>query len=65
MNYGRRDNTPIRSGDEQDAYTVWRHLLCYTSRAGVIKAVKRRTHKWARRQARAEIDRDIKEMADD
>jgi hypothetical protein len=49
---GRR---PIVNGDEQDAYTGWRAVLCYTQRAGVVKAIKRTTHKRERREARAAI----------
>lgn len=45
----------IRGADEQDAYTGWRHILCYMQRAGVVKAIKRRTHKRERREAQQEI----------
>ena len=41
--------------EEQDAYTGWRRVLCYTQRAGVVKAIKRRTHKRERREVRASI----------
>ena len=51
---GRR---PVVNGDEQDAYTRWRSVLCYTQRAGVVKAIKRTTHKRERREARAAIRR--------
>lgn len=40
---------------EQDAYTVWRHLYCYLARPGVVKSIKRRTHKRERREAVAAI----------
>jgi hypothetical protein len=49
---GRR---PIVNGDEQDAYTRWRPILCYMQRPGVVKAIKRTTHKRERREARAAI----------
>jgi hypothetical protein len=49
---GRR---PIVNCDEQDAYTAWRSVLCYTQRAGVVKAIKRTTHKRERREARTAI----------
>jgi len=45
----------IIKAEEQDAYTDWRRLLCYTQRAGVVKAIKRRTHRRERHEARAEI----------
>ena len=47
---GRR---AIVNGDEQDAYTQWRHLLCYLARPGVVKKVKRSTHKRERQEAKA------------
>jgi len=52
---GRR---PIRNGDEEDAYTRWRHLLSYTGRPGVVKAIKRSTHKRERHEAHAQIRKD-------
>ena len=46
----------IVTTEEQDAYTPWRRLLCYTQRAGVVKSIKARTHRRERRvDARAEI----------
>jgi len=42
------------NGAEHDAYTAWRHLLIYTSRPGVVKRIKRATHKRERREARSE-----------
>lgn len=45
----------ITNGDEQDAYTRWRHYLIYMGRPGVVKAIKRRTHKRERREGKAEI----------
>jgi len=46
------------AASEYDAYTAWRHLLIYTGRAGVVKRIKRATHKRERREARDET-RDI------
>lgn len=40
---------------EQDAYSSWRHVYCSFARPGVVKAIKRRTHKRERREAKAEI----------
>jgi len=45
----------IVTAEEQDAYTGWRRLYCYTQRAGVVKSIKARTHRRERREARAEI----------
>lgn len=43
----------IRDEDEQDAYTAWRHVLPW--KAGERKAIKRRTHRRERREARTSI----------
>ena len=48
---GRR----IVGGDEQDAYTFARKFYCYLARPGVVKKIKKRTHKRERREAKAEI----------
>jgi hypothetical protein len=45
--------------EEEDAYTPWRHLLCYLHKPGAVKQIKRRTHKRERREARREIRRSI------
>ena len=42
----------IVTSEEQDCYTGWRKLLCYTQRAGAVKSVKRRTHKRVRREGK-------------
>jgi hypothetical protein len=44
----------ILASEEQDCYTGWRKLLIYTQRAGVVKSVKRRTHKRMRREGKRE-----------
>lgn len=54
----------IVSADEQDAYTGWRKYLIWTSRPGAVKKVKRRTHKRERREAQADIRKDMTEMRD-
>ena len=46
----------IKGWDEQDVYTGWRKYLVWTSRAGAVKAVKRRTHKRERREAKMWIE---------
>jgi len=43
------------NGDEQDAYSVWRHMLCYLQRPGVVKKIKRRTHKRERQEWKREV----------
>lgn len=48
-------------GDEQDVYSAWRKLLCWTQRPGATKKVKRRTHRRERREARAEIQEQLGE----
>lgn len=45
----------VVTSEEQDAYTGWRKWLCYTQRPGVVKAIKRTTHKRLRREAKQEI----------
>lgn len=51
----------IKTGDEQDAYTRWRKMYAYLSRAGAVKKIKRATHKRERR----ENQRWIEEQLDD
>ena len=41
-----------KSGDESDAYGRWRKYM--TKKAGVIKAIKRRTHKRERQDWKRE-----------
>lgn len=45
----------IVNADEQDAYSGWRKYLLYLQRPGVVKAIKRRTHKRERQEAKREI----------
>lgn len=45
----------IIQAEEEDAYTPWRHRLCYLRKPGVVKRIKRRTHKRERREAKAQI----------
>lgn len=61
---GGRVNQPLHNADEQDAYTPWRYLLCYMYRPSVIKRIKRRTHKRARQQAKAEILTELEDSDD-
>jgi len=52
---GRR---PIKGWDEQDVYTGWRKVYCWTKRAGAVKDVKRRTHRRERRTAKTKLRAD-------
>lgn len=45
---------PIHSYVEEDVFTGWRRLYCYTQRAGVCARVKRRYRRWERRQGKRE-----------
>ena len=49
---GRRQ---MRTGDEYDALTRWRHRYCWTQRAGAVSAVKRRARRRERREAKAAL----------
>lgn len=49
---GRRQ---MFTGDEFNAYTSWRKVYCYLQRAGVVKKIKRMTHKRERREGQREI----------
>jgi hypothetical protein len=53
--------TRSMSGEEQDAYTGWRHVILYVRKAGVRKAIKARTH----RRERAGVRRDVRRAADE
>jgi hypothetical protein len=49
-----------KDGDEQDAYSRWgRKYLTYLSRAGVVKAIKKRTHKRERREKKRWIEEQL------
>lgn len=45
----------VKTADEQDAYTGWRHVLKYMDRPGVVKKIKRATHKRERREMKRAI----------
>jgi hypothetical protein len=49
----------IKGSAEQDAYTAWRRLYCYTQRAGVVKSIKRMTHKRERRESKRWIEEQL------
>lgn len=46
----------IKNADEGDAYTFARKFLCYLSRPGVVKKIKKRTHKRERQEGKKEIN---------
>lgn len=48
----------IITADEQDVYTGWRRIYCWTQRAGATSEVKRRTRRRERREGKAEIGRE-------
>ena len=61
MDMSNTQKRGVKTYGEQDAYTEWRKLYCYLSRAGAVKSIKRMTHKRERRgwldEARAEATR--------
>ena len=52
MKQGR--TTPMKGGDEYDALTKWRQLLCYLGRSGAAKKIKRQYNKRARKEGKNE-----------
>jgi hypothetical protein len=50
---GRRQ---MKNGDEVDAYGKARHMYVYLQRAGVVKKIKRATHKRERREGKASVN---------
>lgn len=42
-------------GSEFDVFTIWRKYLCYTSRPGVCKKVKRKYNKRIRYEAKHKL----------
>lgn len=52
----------IKDGDEQDAYSHWgRKYLVYLGRSGVVKKIKKRTHRRERREAKDWIKEQLDE----
>lgn len=54
---------PMKGGDEQDVFSNWRRVLCYTGRSGVCKAVKRRYNKRLRQAHKMEIENVLADQA--
>lgn len=51
-----------RSGADQDVFTKWRDLLCYTHRPGVCKGVKRSFNQRSRAQAKRTIREELESL---
>ena len=51
----------IKNGDEQDAYTFARRFYCYLQRPGVVKKIKKRTHKRERQEGKLDIKERLKD----
>ena len=49
----------IKNADEQDAYTLARKFYCYLARPGIVKKIKRRTHKRERREKKRWINEQL------
>lgn len=45
----------LKGGGEWDVFSRWRRVLCYTSRSGVCKRVKRQFNKRQRKAARLSV----------
>lgn len=50
-----RMTRPAITYEEQDVYTGWRKVIRFYQRAGRVKAVKVRTHRRERREAKQRI----------
>ena len=57
MKEGRTE--PMKGGDEYDALTGWRRVMCYLDRSGVAKKVKRKYNKRVRQAGKKEIRQEI------
>ena len=42
----------MKGGDEYDAFGSWRKYLCYLSRAGITKRIKRKYNKRVRQETK-------------
>jgi hypothetical protein len=47
----------VKGWAEQDVFTRWRRLMCFTQRAGVCKSVKRAANRRDRRAGKKEARR--------
>ena len=55
----------MRHSEEYDVYTPWRKYLYWTQMPGMVKKVKRRTHKRERRESVAEIKQQLMDYPED
>jgi hypothetical protein len=46
---------PLKSGDEQDAFSGWRKLLCVFKRPGVARKTKTRFSRRVRHEVKASL----------
>jgi hypothetical protein len=46
---------PLKGGAEQDVFSAWRKVLCYTRRSGVCSAIKRQYAKRMRQVHKREV----------
>lgn len=44
----------LTNGDEFDAFSRWRRILCYMQRPGIVAKIKRQHNKRIRKEARQE-----------
>ena len=52
----RKDKIPLSDGDENDAFSPWRRLLCvFYNNTGLTKRAKRKYNKRARKQAKEDV----------
>lgn len=52
VSMGRRQ---VKGYAEQDAFTRWKHVLCYTQRVGVSASIKRGARRRERREAKQRL----------
>jgi len=52
---------PMKGGFEEDVFSGWRKVLCYTQRAGVCKKAKKKYNKRVRRITKKEIRNNLRE----
>jgi hypothetical protein len=46
---------PLKGGGEHDTFSRWRKVLCYLSRSGVVKSIKRKYSKRMRKRHKMEL----------
>lgn len=48
---------PLKGGVEYDVFSNWRKHLCYTSKAGICKKIKRKYNKRFRKETNHDLKR--------